>query len=102
MKKMPNRTPHRIAVFGGRYKLLRMLCHSMNYAAKAFNVTVTSVHDACKGKVVACQGFFFREIVSAKITFEDLGKLRLEDFDRVNTPGVTWQTVNTRKRRAIR
>ena len=99
---MPDRTPHRIAVFGGRYKLLRMICHSMNYTAKSFNVTVQSIHDACKGKVVACQGFFFREIVNAKITFDDLGKLRLEDFDKINTPGVTWQTVNTRKRRAIR
>ena len=103
MKRI-NRTPHRIAIFG-KDKRLCGLSHSMTYTAKMLEVKTPAVHFACKGAVVACQGFYFREVINAEIGIDDLGKLRLEDFDKVNTPGVEFVTLrekDMRKRRAAK
>lgn len=103
MKRI-NRTPHQIAIFGPDQRLCG-LSHSMTYTAKMLEVGTAAIHFACKGAVVACQGFYFRELINAKIAIEDFGKLRLADFDEVNTPGVKYVTLkkkDMRKRRAAK
>ena len=77
----------------------------MTYTAKMLEVGTAAIHFACKGAVVACQGFYFREIINASVGIDDLGKLRLDDFDEVNTPGVKYVTLkkkDMRKRRTAK
>lgn len=57
---------------------------SENSAAKAFDVSVVSLHMACKGDTISCSGLYFRNLdENIEVTFDDFGVLRLEDYDQM-------------------
>lgn len=99
---MISRTPQRIAAFGMNHRLCAVFS-PMTYAAKALCVKTASVHDACMCKVVACQGFYLRKLLSTSVGVADLGKLTIEEYDRQNgIDTVIYPTRTMRKRRGSR
>lgn len=51
-------------------------------AAKAFNVSSVSIHLAVSGETISCNNLYFRKLSeNIEVTFEDFGKLKLEEYD---------------------
>ena len=92
------REPSRIAVFSPAMKLVGV-CASMTAAAQMLKVSTSAIHFACNGKTPSCQGWYVRELDNVIIEFpDDLGTLRLEDFDNLNgTKRTTYPDRGTRK-----
>ncbi len=58
--------------------------HSTLATAKAFNTHSQSIHYACTGRCISCQGMYFRHLQDdIEVTFDDLGALRLEEYDQL-------------------
>lgn len=75
----------RVLVFD-QLKRLVAVFHSCTAAAKAFQASTVSIHNACIGKSISCHQFYFRHLYDDKIeidAMEDLGELRLEDYDEL-------------------
>lgn len=75
--------PSRTLVFNP-YKKLVAIVQSTTAAAKIFNTQAQGIHEACTGECMSCKGFYFRTLdKTVEITWEDLGTLRLEEYDEL-------------------
>lgn len=75
--------PNRILVFNPLKRLVGIF-HSSLAAAKAFNTRPQSIHYACTGRCISCQSMYFRHLQDdIEVTFDDLGVLRLEEYDEL-------------------
>lgn len=75
----------RILVFSPLKRLIGIF-HSCNAAASALGVSTLCIHDACAGELISCKKLYFRQLYEDKIEIdmlEDLGDLRLEDYDKL-------------------
>lgn len=95
-----SREPSRIAVFSPAKKLVGVF-NSMTAAAQLLNVSTSSIHFACKGETLACQGWYVRELVNVILEIpDDFGTLTLEDFDNLNgEKRITYPDRGMRKKR---
>jgi len=76
-------TAKKIAAFDGNLKLVAIF-NSISTAAEILNVTPQVLRRACKGEVVAVRKLYVRSIPDEIIIdFDDIGVLRLIDFDEV-------------------
>ena len=65
-------------------KRLVAVYHSLSSAASAFDVRPQSIHYVCSGKCITCNNLYFRQLKDGvTVTFEDLGKLKLQDYDKL-------------------
>ena len=67
-------------------KRLIAIFQSSTAAATAFGVSTVTIHDACTGRSISCCNLYFRHLYEDRIELdmlEDLGTLRLEDYDRL-------------------
>lgn len=75
--------PTPILFFNPLKRLIAMF-NSLSGTASAFGITPQSVHYVCSGKCITCNGLYFRQLKDGvTITFEDLGKLKLQDYDKL-------------------
>lgn len=75
--------PSRTLVFNSRKKLIAIL-QSNTAASNVFNAKVQAIHCACVGRCISCKGYYFRNLDSSvEISLEDLGSLRLEEYDEL-------------------
>lgn len=75
--------PTPILVFNLLKRLVAVF-NSLSGTASAFGITPQSVHYVCSGKCITCNGLYFRQLKDGvTITFEDLGKLKLQDYDKL-------------------
>lgn len=75
--------PNRILVFNPLKRLIAIFQSSLA-AAKAFDINPTSIHYASTGVCMSCHNLYFRHLQDdIEVTFEDLGTLRLEDYDKL-------------------
>ena len=66
------------------YKKLTAIYHSTFEAAKALNAHAQSIHYACNGVCIAVKKTYLRHLSDdIEITLEDLGTLRLEEYDEL-------------------
>lgn len=75
----------RVLVFNPLKRLVAIF-QSSTAAASAFNTSIVSIHDACTGKNISSCNLYFRHLYEDKVeidTLEDLGTLRLEDYDKL-------------------
>lgn len=80
-----NESRKRVLVFNPRKRLIAIF-QSTTAAASAFNASAVSIHDACSGKNISCCNLYFRHLCEDKIEIdmlEDLGSLKLEDYDKL-------------------
>lgn len=71
----------RVLVFNSCKRLVAIFQSSLA-AAKALGAHTQSVHYACTGRCIALGKLYLRHLSDEiEITFEDLGKLRLEEYD---------------------
>ena len=95
----PNPKPCRILVFTPLKRLIAIF-HSVNSAAKAFGANVQSIHYACTGTCIAAKGYYFRHLQdNIEVTLDDLGTLRLEEYDALC--GVERKIYRTKKMNRI-
>jgi hypothetical protein len=81
MNKFDSGEAKRILVFNP-YKKLIAIYHSTLEAAKSLEIHTQSVHYACTGRCIAVKRRYFRHLSNdVEITLEDLGTLRLEEYD---------------------
>ena len=93
MAKQFNTIPKRILVFNNLKRLVGVF-QSQNAAAKVFNTHVQSIHYACTGQCISCQGYYFRSLdETIEVTWDDLGELQLEEYDKLC--GVERKTYKT-------
>lgn len=65
-------------------------------AATAFGANTQSIHYVCTGKTISCKGLYFRHLQDdIEVTFDDLGTLRLEEYDQLC--GVERKIYKTKK-----
>ena len=75
--------PTQILVFNPLKRLVAVF-NSLSGTASAFDVRPQSIHYACSGKCITCNNLYFRQNKGVvTVTFEDLGKLKLQDYDRL-------------------
>lgn len=75
--------PSRILVFNP-LKRLTSISNSVLSTAKDFNTLPQSIHYACTGRCISCQGRYFRYLQDdIEVTIEDLGVLKLEAYDKL-------------------
>ncbi len=75
--------PTQILVFNPLKRLIAVYS-SLNSAASAFGVSAPNIHYACSGKCITCNNLYFRQLKNGvTVTFEDLGKLKLQDYDKL-------------------
>lgn len=87
--------PCRILVFNPLKRLIGIF-QSSTAAAKAFNTRSQSIHYACTGRCISCQNMYFRHLQdNIEVTFDDLGVLRLEEYD--DLCGVDRKVYRTKK-----
>ena len=85
--------PSRTLVFNPLKRLVAIV-QSNTAAAKIFDAKVQAIHYACNGKCMSCRGYYFRTLDdSVEVTWEDLGTLRLEEYDELC--GVNRKLYNT-------
>jgi hypothetical protein len=83
MSKFNKTYAKQILVFNS-YKKLIGVFHSTLAAAKACSIHTQSIHYACTGKCIAVGKLYFRHLSDEiEITFEDLGKLKLGEYDEL-------------------
>lgn len=71
----------RVLVFNSCKRLIGIF-HSSLATAKALETHTQSVHYACTGKCIALGKLYLRHLSDdVEVTFEDLGQLRLEEYD---------------------
>ena len=75
--------PSRILVFNSLKRLIAIF-QSVSATAKAFNTSSQSIHYVCTGRCISCQGLYFRHLMDdIEVTFDDLGVLKLEEYDQL-------------------
>ena len=78
-----NDKPKRILVFNPLKRLIAIFQSSLA-AAKAFDIRPTSIHYVCTGECISSHNLYFRHLQDdVEVTFEDLGTLRLEEYDKL-------------------
>jgi hypothetical protein len=83
MTKFNNAEVKQVLVFNSTKKLIAVF-YSALATAKALGTHTQSVHYACTGKCIAIDKLYMRHLFNEiEITFEDLGKLRLEEYDEL-------------------
>ena len=83
MGRISNDKPKRTLVFNPLKRLVGIFQSAMA-AAKAFNIRPTSIHYASNGTCISTNNLYFRYLQDdIEITLEDLGVLRLEEYDRL-------------------
>jgi hypothetical protein len=85
MNNALNKNRKRVLVFNPLKRLIAIF-QSVNAAASAFGVAAVTVHNACVGQKISCHGLYFRHFYEDKLEIdlqEDLGTLRLEDYDKL-------------------
>ena len=87
--------PTRILVFNPMKRLIAIF-QSINATAKAFSTRSQSIHYACNGTCVSCQGLYFRHLKDdIEVTLDDLGTLKLSEYDKLC--GVERKVYRNRK-----
>jgi len=75
--------PKRILVFNPLKRLVAIF-QSLNATANAFNCRPQSIHCACSGESISCNRLYFRILEDdIEVTFDDLGVLRVEEYDKL-------------------
>ncbi|NDV63961.1 hypothetical protein [Bacteroides sp. 224] len=83
MSKFDNTDAKQVLVFNPQKRLVAIF-HSALAAAKTLGVHTQSVHYACTGRCIAVGKLYLRHLSEdIEITFDDLGELRLEDYDEL-------------------
>lgn len=83
MSKFDKADAKQILVFNSCKRLVSVF-HSTLAAAKALGVHTQSIHYACTGRCIAVGKLYFRHLSDEiEITFEDLGKLKLGEYDEL-------------------
>lgn len=80
-----NETRKRVLVFNPLKRLVAIF-QSCTAAASAFGTSTVNIHDACAGKNISACNLYFRHFYDDQIELdilEDLGTLRLEDYDNL-------------------
>lgn len=94
MNSRVNKQSYRVLVFNPLKRLIGIF-QSVTAASKAFGTTATNVHYACSGRSISCCNLYFRHLDDkVEVTFEDLGQLRLEEYDQLC--GVTRKYYQTK------
>lgn len=81
----PIKNRKRILVFNPLKRFVGIF-QSSTAAASAFNTSTVSIHDACTGRNISSCNLYFRHLYEDKIEIdmlEDLGTLRLEEYDKL-------------------
>lgn len=84
MSNALSENPKRVLVFNPLKKLIAIV-QSCNALALTLGIAPVNVHDACVGKNISCHNLYLRYLDESKIEIdmlEDLGTLRLEDYDK--------------------
>lgn len=90
-----NDKPTRILVFNPLKRLVGIFQSSFA-AAKAFKIRPQSIHYASTGVCMSCNDLYFRHLKDdIEVTLEDLGTLRLEEYDKLC--GVERRYYETRR-----
>lgn len=83
MNNFSNTDAKRVLAFNSCKRLIGVF-QSALAAAKALDVHTQSVHYACTGRCIAVGKLYLRHLPDQiEITFEDLGQLRLEEYDKL-------------------
>ena len=83
MPLVNSKSTRRVLVFNPVKKLVAVY-QSVTSAARTFQTTPTNVHFACVGKSISCCNLYFRHLSDdVEITLDDLGTLKLEDYDKL-------------------
>ena len=80
-----NESRRRVLVFNPLKRLVAIF-QSCTAAATAFGTSTVNIHDACTGKNISSCNLYFRHLYEDKIESDmlnDLGSLRLEDYDKL-------------------
>ena len=75
----------RVLVFNPLKRFIAIF-QSATAAARAFNTSTVNIHDACIGKNISSCNLYFRHFYDDKVELnmlEDLGTLRLEEYDKL-------------------
>lgn len=84
MKEMAINPKGNVILIFNPLKRLVAFFGSENAAAKAFNVSSVSIHLAVAGDIISCSNLYFRKLSEKiEVTFDDFGKLRLEEYDKM-------------------
>lgn len=76
-------SPSRTLVFNPLKRLVAIV-QSNTAAAKLFDAKVQGIHYACTGKCMSCKGLYFRSLDnSIEVTLDDLGVLKLDEYDEL-------------------
>lgn len=79
----PNKKPNRILIFNPLKKLVGIY-NSIHATARSFNVNMQSIHYACNGTCMSCQGHYFRQLYDGiEVTYKDLGILTVTEYDKL-------------------
>lgn len=92
-QKNPFKRPKQVLVFNGAYMLVAIV-RSLHSAAELSGSNLQAISFCCTGKYAATGGYYFRHCGDADVPTSDLGKLKLQDFDRLC--GVTRRYYSTR------
>ena len=76
-----NANPKKVLAFNSCKRLIGIFQSSLA-AAKALGTHTQSVHYACTGKCIALGKLYLRHLAdNIEVTFDDLGQLRLQEYD---------------------
>lgn len=80
-KKLSKDHPVRVLCFSPMKRLIS-IHQSITMTAKQFHTSPTNIHFACTGKSVSSCDFYFRFLDdNIEVSQEDLGTLKLEEYD---------------------
>lgn len=80
--KGPFKSPKQVLVFNGAYVLIAIV-RSLHSASELSGTNLQAISFSCTGKYVATGGYYFRHCGAADVPSSDVGKLKLQDFDRL-------------------
>lgn len=83
MRKSAYNEPKRVLVFNGARRMIA-IARSLHAAAELAGVSTMTVSYCCTGKSYASNGYYFRqEHPDIEILLDDLGTLKLEEYDEL-------------------
>lgn len=83
MKKVSNQSSIKILVFNPLKRLVGIF-QSTRAAAITLGATTQSIHYACTGVTISARNLYFRHLSDEiEVTLDDLGTLRLEEYDQL-------------------
>jgi hypothetical protein len=83
MSKFDKTDAKQVLVFNSCKRFISIF-YSALAAAKAFELHTQSIHYACTGRCIAAGKFYFRHLSDEiEITLEDLGNLKLDEYDQL-------------------